>query len=671
MFKAARGSYKNGSHGCAQLLLLDLSSCSQDHVREQISASKPKKNSHGHHCMDEAEASSSIMNSKRPILSIFDIYESNIKIRDLGRHGRVKEARKLFDEMPQRDNVSCASMITVYLKNNCLHEAEKLFWASPVTNVVVESAMIDGYMKAGRTEEARCIFDSMTQRNVFSWTSLISGYFRLGNVDEARRLFDQMPVKNVVSWTAVVVGYARNGLIDEALHVFDQIPEKNVVAWTAMIKCCIENDQINEAVKLFKVMPQRNLYTWNIMISGCLDANRVGEAVQLFDLMPRRNAVSWTTMVTGLAGNGMTKHARNYFDRMVDKDIAAWNAMITAYVDEGAIHEAKVLFESMQERNVVTWNVMIDGYARHGSGGEALRHLTFMLRSGLRPNETTITSVLTSCEGIVEIVEVHALVIFLGLEHDTLLMNSLVTMYSRGGDVNAAKHVFERIEFKDVVSWTAMMLACSIHGFGYEALTVFTQMLKSGLKPDEITFVGILSACSHSGLVTKGQCLFNSMSSAYDLQPRAEHYSCLVDILGRAGQVNEAMRIITTMPSAECDGAVLGALLGACRLHGNAKLASQVGEKLIEIEPASSGGYVLLANAYAACGKWDEFAEVRRLMKEREVRKVAGFSQIEVKGKNHVFFVGDKSHPQVEEIYRLLLDRLLPVMQMEKLVSHI
>ncbi|KAL5769380.1 hypothetical protein ACOSQ2_016163 [Xanthoceras sorbifolium] len=588
------------------------------------------------------------------------VYNHNVKISRLGGSGQINEARKLFDEMTQRDSVSYASMITVYLKNNDLPRAETLFRELPERNIVAESAMVDGYVKAGRVDEARKIFDAMAERNVYSWTSLISGYFKTGQVDEGSRLFDRMPVKNVVSWTTVFLGYAQNGLIDQARNVFNQMPERNVVAWTAMIKSYVDNGQIDEAFNLFHEMPQRNLYSWNIMILGFLNAKRIHEAIQLFNLMPKKNAVSWTTMVTGLARNEMTKLAREYFDQMPNKDIAAWNAMMTAYIGEGIMDQASELFDLMPLRNIVTWNAMIDGYARNGPEGEALKQLKIMLQSRLKPNESTITSVLVSCRGMLELMQAHALAIHLGYEHETSLTNALVTMYSRIGDVNSASLAFEHLKFKDVVSWTAMILAYSHHGYGYHVLPVFARMLKSGIKPDEITFVGILSACSHVGLVEKGQKLFYLMSRVYGFKPRAEHYSCLVDILGRAGQVKEAMRVVSEMPPNERDSTVLGALLGACRLHGDVRMADEIGAKLIELEPTSSGGYVLLANVYAAGGEWNEFAQVRKKMKERNVKS---FSQIEVKGKNHVFFVGDRSHPQVGEIYGMLCQTLLPAIR--------
>ncbi|KAK6148201.1 hypothetical protein DH2020_019113 [Rehmannia glutinosa] len=594
-------------------------------------------------------------------------YDYNVRMGELGRRGKVNAARELFDDMPERDKVSYASMISIYLKHDEFHKAERLFYEIPegMRSIVADSAMVHAYAKIGRIDRAKEVFDEMPERNSFSWTSLIAGYFKEGKVDAGLELFGRMPEreKNEITWTNVILGVARNGLIEEARCAFDRMPVKNVVAWTSMIKAYVENDRVDEAFKLFHVMPSRNLYSWNIMIRGFLDECRVNEAKELFDSMPWKNAVSWTTMVTGLARNGMTELARKYFGQMPNKDVSAWNAMITAYADEGRMVEARELFNSMSQRNLVTWNAMINGYSKDRQEDEAFYFFVLMLRSCIRPNETSLTSLLTSLRGILGVLQVHGLIVHLGFEIETSLTNTLITMYYRSGDVTSARIAFDNLEAKDIVTWTAIILAYSNHGFGILALQAFARMLRSGHNPDEITFTGVLSACSHAGFVKKGQMLFDSIRSAYGLEPTSEHYSCLVDILGRAGLVNEAMKVVDEMPPDKCDSAVLGALLGACKLHGAGGLADHIGDELIELEPANSGGYVLLGNLYAASGKWDKFSQLRKKMKEREVKKVPGFSQIEVNGNSHVFLVGDKSHPEMKEIYMLLHERLIPEMQ--------
>ncbi|KAM0942534.1 putative tetratricopeptide-like helical domain superfamily [Dioscorea sansibarensis] len=601
---------------------------------------------------------------------LFDVRRGNSRLSSLGRSRDAASARQLFDRMPHRDVVTYSSMISIYLKEGEILEAERLFGEMPERNVVVESAMIDGYGKVGRIDDARVLFDQMPVRNVYSWTSLVSGYCRVGRVDDARKLFEQMPDKNVVSWTTLFLGYAQNGLISDARSVFDQMPEKNVVSWTAMIKVYVDNGRLAEGRELFDEMPYRNIYSWNVMILGYLDGNRASEAIELFWLMPQRNTVSWTTMVTGLARNGLIERAREFFDQMLEKDAAAWNAMITAYVDNGFVAEAREVFDRMPDKNVVSWNAMIDGYVKNECQEEALELFRLMILSPVKRNETTLTSVLVACERIAEIMQIHALALRLGFESDTSLTNALVSIYSKTGDLASACLAFKELVIKDVVTWTSMILAYSNHGCGEYALQVFAQMLRQGEKPDGITFVGVLSACSHIGLVRKGRRVFNSMSLAYNVEPKAEHYSCLVDLLGRFGYIEEAKSVVSRMPPSECDEAVLGALLGACRVHNKIEVASGIGEQLIQLEQSGSGSYVLLANVYASCGMWTDVGRVRKLMKEKNVKKVPGYSVIEVNMRSHLFYAGDRLHPQAKELYDMLHLVLLPQMKMKDMHAH-
>ncbi|ONK82024.1 uncharacterized protein A4U43_C01F35350 [Asparagus officinalis] len=552
----------------------------------------------------------------------------NQNLSALVRQGNFGEARNLFDEMPERNLITYSTMINLYIKNGDLLKAESLYTQLPKSNVVVDSVMIDGLSKAGRIDDAQRLFDSMSSRNVFSWTSLLSGYCRIGEISKAREIFDRMPDKNVYSWNTMVLGYARNGQLGEALEMFDRMPERNVVSWTAMVRVLAESGRIDEAREMFDRMPHRNLYSWNVMISGYLGAEKPKEAVELFESMTERNVVSWTTMVTGLARNGSIERARDIFDRMPRKDVASWNAMITVYGEKGLMVDARELFDSMKERNVVTWNAMIDSYAKNGFQNEAVELLILMLRSPAKPNETTLTSVLVALENALEIMVIHGLAKSLGFDSDTSLTNALVTMYSRSGDLSSARLAFEDLEAKDIVSWTSMILAYSYHGQGHHALQTFARMLRRGAVPDSTTFIGVLSACSHCGLVEKGQRFFESMDRAYKLKPRAEHYSCLVDLLGKAGRFDEANAVVSRMAPEDRDGGVLVALLGACRAHQPAhneiSLASEIGEELMRREEAGSGVYALLANMYASRGEWGEAARVRRRMRERRVEKVAG-----------------------------------------------
>ncbi|PUZ36041.1 hypothetical protein GQ55_9G008000 [Panicum hallii var. hallii] len=573
--------------------------------------------------------------------------------------------RAVLEETPNRDAVSYAAKVALHLQHRNLPRAEALFRAAPAAarGLYLDTIMLDGYVKAGRVDRARELFDGMPVKNVVSWTCMVSGYCRAGRVGEARRLFDVMPDRNVVSWTAMVQGYASNGMLREAREMFDRMPERNVVAWTVMVKAYADSGQIQEAWELFDRMPERNSYSWNAMISGFLSAGKVDEAVQLFERMPHRDVVSWTTMVTGLAKNGFVCRAREFFDRMPAKDTAAWNVMITAYANNGQLNEAQRLFNSMPEKDLVTWNTVIEAYSKNERKDEAVNVFLLMRRSEVSPNISTLISILVISESTMEVKQIHGLVVTLGLLSKIDLGNALLTMYSRSGDLLSASLAFKRLEVKDTITWTSIMQAFANHGCGYHAVQGFAQMLRHGYKPTSTTFTAILSACSHVGLVEKGRKMFKSIYHVFRLEPTIEHYSCLVDLLGRAGYVREAKELVDSMQQGMRDEAILGTLLGACMMHNEIEVAREVGEDLVRFETSNSGLYTLLANVFASHGMWHETANVWKIMRGSKTKKAPGFSQIEVGMRNHVFYSRDQEHPQCAEIYRMLNDKVIPQMK--------
>ncbi|KAL6638561.1 hypothetical protein ACP70R_023672 [Stipagrostis hirtigluma subsp. patula] len=573
---------------------------------------------------------------------------------------QAREPGVVIGETARRDAASYAAMVGRHLK-----ERDLFFRAAPAAarGLHLDTVMLDGYVKAGRIDRARELFDGMAVKNVVAWTCMVSGYCRAGRVDEARQLFDVMPARNVVSWTAMVQGYACNGMLREAREMFDQMPERNVVAWTVMVKAYVDSGQIQEAWELFDRMPERNSYSWNAMISGFLSAGKVDEAVQLFEKMPHRNVVSWTILVTGLANNGFACRAREFFDRMPEKDTAAWNAMVTAYANNGQLNEAQRLFDSMPAEDLVSWNIVIEAYAKNEHKGEALNIFLLMRRSAVSPNSTTLTSILVISESTVEVKQIHRLVITLGFLSETSLGNALLTMYSRSGDLLSAWLSFRRLEEKDAITWTSIMQAFANHGYGLHALQGFAQMLRCGYKPSSTTFTAVVSACSHVGLVEKGRKMFKSIQHVFGIEPTIEHYSCLVDLLGRAGYVREAKELVDSMKPGMRDEAILGTLLGACMMHNELEVATEVGEDLVGFDSSNSGGYTILANLFASNGMWNETANVWKIMKGSKVKKTPGYSQIDVNTKNHVFYSRDQEHPQCAEIYQMLSDTLVPQMK--------
>ncbi|XP_062233736.1 pentatricopeptide repeat-containing protein At5g08510-like [Phragmites australis] len=365
-----------------------------------------------------------------------------------------------------------------------------------------------------------------------------------------------------------------------------------------------------------------------------------------------------SALVSFYAKNRLLHDARRVFDEMPRRDAAVYNALLSAYTRGGLIDAAEKLFEEMPEKNVVSWTAMVSGYAQNGRHEQAVEtFLEMWERAEVQPNELTVSSVLPACAAVGAMdlgrkVEKYAK--SKGLLENLFVANALVEMYAKCGSIQQAWEVFQGIGLRrDLCSWNSMIMAFAVHGLWREALGLFHKLRMTGIKPDGITFVGVILACTHGGLVDEGKLLFNSMRAEFGLNPRIEHYGCMVDLLGRAGLLKEADSLIASMP-VEPDAVIWGALLGACSFHGNVELAEIAVDKLMCLEPENTANLVILSNIYASCGKWDGVARVWKLLKEKDHKKSAGSSFIELDGRMHKFLVEDKSHPRFEEVYKTL-----------------
>jgi len=343
------------------------------------------------------------------------------------------------------------------------------------------------------------------------------------------------------------------------------------------------------------------------------------------------------------------------------EDLMVQNALIDMYSKCRSFNAANTIFDSIPptERNVVTWTVMIGGYAQHGDANSALQLFSQMLleSKSVSPNDFTISCVLMACARLSALrfgKEIHAYVIRNRYESPVLFVaNCLIDMYSKCGDIDVARRVFDKMPQKNAVSWTSLMTGYGVHGRGDDALLVFEAMQGVGLVPDGITFLVVLYACSHSGMVGRGLNYFHSMYRDYGVVAGAEHYACAVDLLGRAGRIDEAWEMIQSMPM-KPTAVVWVALLSACRTHARVELGEYASERLLELESDNDGSYTLLSNIYAKAGRWRDVAQIRHLMKKSGIKKRPGCSWIQGKKGISTFFVGDRSHPQSQQIYALL-----------------
>lgn len=571
-------------------------------------------------------------------------------------NGQLDPARQVFDQMPQRDLVSWNVMISGYVRNKSLSAARNLFEMMPKRDVVSWNTMLSGYAQNGYADAARRIFDRMLEKNEISWNGLLAAYVQNGRIEEACMLFESKANWEVVSWNSLMGGFVKQKRLGDAKWIFDRMPVRDEVSWNTMITGYAQNNYLAEAQRLFEEAPVKDVFTWTAMVSGYVQNGKVDEARMIFDAMPEKNTVSWNAMIAGYVQTKRMDMARELFEAMTCKNVASWNTMITGYAQSGEITHARNLFDRMPQHDCISWAAIIAGYAQSGYSEDSLRLFIEMKRYGERLNRSPFTSVLSTCANLASLElgkQLHGQLVKVGFEAGCFVGNALLVMYCKCGSVEEAYHAFEEIVDKDVISWNTMIAGYARHGFGKDALMLFKSMKTVGIKPDDITMVGILSACSHTGLVEKGTEYFYSMNRDYGVIPNSKHYTCMVDLLGRAGRLDEAQNLMKNMPF-EPDAATWGALLGACRLYGKTELAEKAAEVIFEMEPENAGMYVLLSNLYAASGRWGDVSKMRLKMRDRGVKKVTGYSWLEVQNKVHTFSVGDTLHPEKDRIYAYL-----------------
>ncbi|PWA70832.1 hypothetical protein CTI12_AA286020 [Artemisia annua] len=401
-----------------------------------------------------------------------------------------------------------------------------------------------------------------------------------------------------------------------------------------------------------------HIYVGTTLISMYAECGWIKEARKVFDEMLAPNVVAWNAMITGCIRCCDVEGAEMLYRRMDVKDLVSSNVMLDGFMKSGEVEFAKrMFFEEMDVKDDVSWSTMIVGFSHNGCFGEALDLFVELHRVGLRPNEVSLTGVLSVCaqSGAFEFGKiVHCYIEKCGFVWIRSVNNALLDTYSKCGNIDMARLVFERMHgFKSIVSWTTMVAGLAMQGYGDEALKLFHQMEDSGIKPDGITFISILYACSHAGLIEDGCRYFSMMKNDYGIEPTYEHYGCMVDLYGRAGDLQKAYKFITQMPI-KPNAVIWRTLLGACSIHGNVELAEEVQLRLSELDPSDSGDHVLLSNIYAVAGKWKDVATVRKSMTSQGLTKTPGWSMIEVDKIMYSFVAGEKDNEVTKEAYTKL-----------------
>jgi pentatricopeptide repeat protein len=590
----------------------------------------------------------------------------------LCKEGQLNEGLRILHAMDLR----VPSSTYVFLLRGCIRKKSlpegKIVHAHMAENGLIPSrilhnTLLNMYAKCGSVADARRVFDQITERDDFSWAVMISAYAKHGPAQKALVLFYQMKKASIkineFAFSSVISACPDLDTLKDVHH--EAVRNGfgfNVYVGSALVDMYAKFGSIEDARDVFDKMPQRDLVLWNAMITAYAKNEPVEEALKLFDEMKllgiRADHFTFASVLPVCANLGtleLGKEIHHEIDRSgYQSDVYVGSALIDMYVKCGSVEDARQVFEKMPTRDVISWNSMIAGYATHGPPEEALRLFRRMKDEAaeVQPNLFTFASIIPACANMAALeqgMEIHEEISRCGLQSDVVVESALIDMYAKCGCIEKARDMFDKMSQRNAFSWTAMIAGYAMHGSANEALQLFQQMHQSGVNPTHVTLICVLSACCHAGLVEKGKKYFHSITEDYHITPVMEHYGCMVDLLGRAGHLDEARNFINNMPI-KPDASVWGCLLGACRIHNNIELGEWAAEQIFELEPQKAAPYVLLSNIYAATGRWDGIERVRKMMEDRGIKKLPGCSWIDVNKHVHTFLAGDTSHPQIQKI---------------------
>lgn len=599
----------------------------------------------------------------------------------------LREALSLLKEGTRIETSYYIPLLQECIVSNLAAEAEVIHGHIIKTgtheDLFVTTFLVNVYAKCGVMEHARKVFDNLPRRNVVAWTTLVTGYVQNSQPVAALRVFIEMlqagayPTNYTLgivlnacsSLQSIELGkqvhgyiikyhidfdtsignslssfYSKFGSLDFAIRAFQKIEEKNVISWTSVVSACGDNGQAAQSLSFFTEMLEEgvepNEYTLTSALSACCVMLALALGAQIHSLSIK-------------LGYGSS--------------IPVKNSVMYLYLKCGWLIEAQKLFEGMETLNLITWNAMIAGHAKmmdlaaddlaaHKSGSTALEMFQKLYRSGMKPDLFTFSSVLSVCSSLVALEQgeqIHAQIIKSGVLADVVVGTSLVSMYNKCGSIDKASKAFLEMPSRTLISWTSMITGFARHGLSQQALQLFEDMRLAGVRPNQVTFVGVLSACSHAGLVDEALYYFEVMLKQYNIKPVMDHFACLIDMYLRLGRVEEAFDVVKKM-SFEPNEIIWSMLIAGCRSHGNSELGFYAAEQLLKLRPKDTETYVSLLNMYLSEGRWKDVSKVRKLMKEEKLGKLKDWSWISIKEKVYSFKPNDKSHSQSAEMYNLL-----------------
>ncbi|XP_057428000.1 pentatricopeptide repeat-containing protein At5g39350-like [Lotus japonicus] len=600
-------------------------------------------------------------------------------------------ASHLFDTLPQRSLFSWNTMMRMYVQMGRPHDALNLFvemihsgltlpdnFTYPIIikacsdlsfldmgvgvhgmtfkagfdlDTFVQNSLLAMYMNAGEKEQAQLVFDLMKEQTVVSWNTMINGYFRNNRAEEALRVYNRMMDAGVEPDCATVVsvlpacGLLKNVELGREVHAL--VKEKgfwgNMVVRNAMLDMYVKCGQMKEAWWLANEMDETDVVTWTTLINGYILNGDARSALMLCRVMllegVKPNLVSVASLLSACGSFGSLNYGKCLhawaIRQKLESEVIVETALIDMYAKCNCGNLSYKVFMKTSKKRTAPWNALLSGFIHNSLVREAIQLFKQMLVKDVQPDNATFNSLLPAYAVLADLkqaMNIHCYLIRSGFLYRLEVASILVDIYSKCGSLGYAHHIFNIIPLKDkdIIIWSSIIAAYGKHGHGEMAVSLFNQMVQSGVQPNQITFTSVLHACSHAGLVDEGLSLFKFMLKQHQIIPLVDHYTCIIDLLGRAGQLNDAYNLIRTMPI-KPNHAVWGALLGACVSHENVELGEVAARWTFELEPENTGNYVLLANLYAAVGRWRDAENVRDMVNVVGLRKLPAQSLVEVR----------------------------------------
>ncbi|KAK7282664.1 hypothetical protein RIF29_11618 [Crotalaria pallida] len=574
-------------------------------------------------------------------------YSWNALVSAFAKAGDLEVAHSLFSDMPQKNEKVWNSMIHAYSRNGYPGKALGLFKKMNFDSS--EMVYRDGFVMAtvfgvcadllalncGKQVHARVFVDGMELDKALC-SSMISFYGKCGDLDSAAKVMSLVSEADDFSVSALISGYANAGRMRDARRIFDCRLDPCGVLWNSVISGYVSNDEEMEALDLFSRMRRSGVRGDVSTVANILSACNSLHIIELVKQMHAHackvgatdDIVVGSALLDAYSKCQSPSEACKLFSELKACDTILLNTMITVYSNCGRIKDAKSIFNKMPSKTLISWNSILVGLAQNACPSEALDIFCEMNKLDLKMDKFSFASVISACasKSSLELGEqVFGKVITIGLESDQIISTSLVDFYCKCGFVEIGHKVFHGMMKTDEVSWNTMLIGYATNGYGHEALALFNEMSCAGVRPSAVTFTGVLSACDHCGLVEEGRNLFHIMKHEFNINPRIEHYSCMVDLFARAGCFEEAIDLIEAMPF-QADANMWLSVLRGCVAHGNKTLGKMAAEQIIQLDPENTSAYIQLSNILATSDDWEGSAQVRELMRYKNVQKIPGCS---------------------------------------------